>query len=348
VIRLHGRLEYIGWIFLYPSLAFFLLGEKGGLIMIGTLLALGVFALTVGPPGWVQTIDLQTLEVQCVLATLSTSLIALFYERTRRQTLDRFIASDRDSKLHAAQAEKASRAKTEFLASMSHELRTPLNHVIGFTELVREDASADLSPANRESLDDALGSARHLLSLINDVLDTARVEAGTFELERGEVDLAAVLEQSLTVVKESARRAGVELSTEISGMPAHAWVDERRLKQVLYNILSNAVKFSPRGGNVVLRARAGGGKGAEVLEVCVSDNGIGIRAEDMGRLFSPFQRIGDSTAAKLSGTGLGLSLARTFVELHGGRIWAESGGEWKGAAFHFTIPLSRMPGTAAV
>jgi signal transduction histidine kinase len=345
VIRLHGRLEYIGWIFLYPSLAFFLLGEKGGLIVIGILAALGIFALVFQTPGWVQPIDQQTLIVQCLMAILSTTLIALFYERTMRQTLDRFIASEKESKLHAAQAEKASRAKTEFLANMSHELRTPLNHVIGFTELVLDDAGPGLSTIHRESLADALGSARHLLSLINDVLDTAQVEAGTFELVREEVDLRALLEQSLTVVKDSARRGGIELSAEIAEMPVRAWVDERRLKQILYNILSNAVKFSPQGGKILLRACLSADEAAPVLEVSVSDHGIGIRAEDLGRLFVPFQRIqGNATA--LSGTGLGLSLARTLVELHGGRIWAESDGEQKGATFRFTIPLSGNQPTA--
>ena len=340
VIRLNGRLEYIGWMFLYPSLAFFLLGEKGGLIVIGVLAVLGTFALAYQPPGWVQTIDQQTLKIQCVMAILSTSLIALFYETTRRQTLDRSIASEKESRLHAAQAEKASTAKTEFLANMSHELRTPLNHVIGFTELVLDDAGPRLSPVHRESLTDALGSARHLLSLINNVLDTARVEAGRFELERREVALAELFERSLDVVRESAARGGIELVTLIAGIPATALVDGRRLQQVLENILSNAVKFSPRGGKIVLRASLVEREDQHgYLQVSVSDSGVGIRAEDMGKLFVPFQRVGGSSAARLSGTGLGLSLARTFVELHGGRIWAESDGEGTGATFRFTIPL---------
>ena len=340
MIRLNGRLEYIGWMFLYPSLAFFLLGEKGGLIVIGVLAVLGTFALAYQPPGWVQTIDQQTLKIQCVMAILSTSLIALFYETTRRQTLDRSIASEKESRLHAAQAEKASTAKTEFLANMSHELRTPLNHVIGFTELVLDDAGPRLSPVHREALTDALGSARHLLSLINNVLDTARVEAGSFELERGEVALAELFERSLDVVRESAARGGIELVTLIAGIPATALVDGRRLQQVLENILSNAVKFSPQGGKIVLRASLVEREDQHgYLQVSVSDSGVGIRAEDIGKLFVPFQRVGGSSAARLSGTGLGLSLARTFVELHGGRIWAESDGEGTGATFRFTIPL---------
>ena len=337
VIRLQGRSEYIGWVFLYPSLAFFLLGEKGGLIVIGVLAALGALALACPPLGWVQTIDQQTLKIQCVMAMASTSLIALFYERTLRQTLDRSIASEKESKRHAAQAEKASRAKTEFLANMSHELRTPLNHVIGFTELVLDDAGPGLSPIHRESLADALGSARRLLSLINDVLDTARVESGKLELEPGEVALAELFEQSLGVIRERATRAGIEISSEIADIPATAWVDERRLKQVLDNILSNAVKFSPRGGAIVLRARLVEDQDG-CLEVSVSDGGVGIRPEDIGKLFVPFQRVGGSSTAR--GTGLGLSLARTFVELHGGKIWAESEGAGRGATFRFRIPVN--------
>ena len=341
IIGLHGRLEYIGWIFLYPSLAFFLLGEREGLILIGVLAAVATFILVFQPLGGVRAIDQQTLKIQSIMAILSTSLIALFYERTRRQTLERLVTSEKESKLHAAQAETASAAKTEFLAHMSHELRTPLNHVIGFTELVLDDAGPGLSAVHRESLDDALGSARHLLSLINNVLDTARVDAGRFELERGEVDLAALLEQSMGIVKEGAEWAGVELSADIPGLPAAAWVDERRLKQVLYNILSNAVKFTPHGGRVVLRARLleRDDRDGRSLEVSVTDTGVGIRAEDIGKLFVPFQRVGGSRTARLAGSGLGLSLARTFVELHGGRIEAESGGEGNGATFRFTIPL---------
>ena len=144
---------------------------------------------------------------------------------------------------------------------MSHELRTPLNHVIGFTELVLDDAGPGLSPIHRESLADALGSARRLLSLINDVLDTARVESGKLELEPGEVALAELFEQSLGVIGEKSHRAGIEISSEIADIPATAWVDERRLKQVLDNILSNAVKFSPRGGAIVLRRPARRGPG---------------------------------------------------------------------------------------
>jgi signal transduction histidine kinase len=347
VIWLNGRLEYVGWVFLYPALAFFLLGEKGGALLIGILAAVGAIGLAFHPFAGLHTLDPTALKVQCALAIVTTSLIALFYERTRRQTLDRLVESEKDlrvsnheSQLHAARAENANRAKTEFLANMSNELRTPLNHVIGFTELVLDDARPGLSAMHKESLADALNSARHLLSLINDVLDTARVEAGTVELVRGEVDLAALLAQCLHVVKGGAESGGIELCLDIDDIPARAWLDERRLKQVLYNLLSNAVKFTPPGGRIVLRAGMHDEiRAARILEVSVTDTGMGIGDEDLGRLFVPFQRIERSGSSSLSGTGLGLSLARSFVELHGGRIWAESDGEQKGATFRFTIPL---------
>jgi signal transduction histidine kinase len=347
VLWLNGRLEYIGWVFLYPSLAYFLLGEKGGLLFIGILAVIVAIGLAFQPRGWIQTLEPTTLTVQCGMALLSTSLIALFYERTRRQTLDRLLVSERklrlssqESLLHAAQAEKANRAKTEFLANMSHELRTPLNHIVGFTELVLDDAGPGLSAMHRESLADALDSARHLLSLINDVLDAARVEEGKIELARSEVDLAALLGQSANVMKGDAQRGGIELSVETHGIPARAWVDERRLKQVLSSLLSNAVKFTPPGGRVVVRACVHDEiPAARILEISVSDTGMGIRNEDLGRLFVPFQRIERSGTSALSGTGLGLSLAKSFVELHGGRIWAESEGEQRGTTFRFTIPL---------
>jgi signal transduction histidine kinase len=356
VIWLKGKLEYIAWVFLYPSLGFFLLGERGGLILIGALGGIAGCALAFHPLGRIQPVDPATLEIQCALAIVSITLIALFYEKTRRQTLDRLIesenklrlsnqelaAAERESTLHALQAEEASGAKEEFLANMSHELRTPLNHVIGFTELVLDDAGAVLTPQQKESLGDALGSARHLLCLINDVLDTAEGESGSVELARADTDIAALLRRSLNVVRDASARRGIELSARIGVLPPRAWVDGRRLVQVLYNLLSNAVKFTPRGGRILLQADVHDA-GPRTLEVSVSDTGIGIRAEELDKLFAPFQRLQGSGKPKTPGTGLGLCQARNLVELHGGRIWAESDGDHRGASFHFTIPLEPRP-----
>src|SRR5208283_2331187 len=154
-----------------------------------------------------------------------------------------------------AEAETASRAKSEFLANMSHELRTPLNHIIGFTELVADKQCGDLNEKQGEYLNDALQGSRHLLSLINDILDLSKVEAGKLELEAAEIHLRMLLEGSLSMVKEKAMKHGIRLSSDINGIPEAVQADERKLKQILYNLLSNAVKFTPDGGSVVLSTR---------------------------------------------------------------------------------------------
>ncbi|PKN66679.1 MAG: hypothetical protein CVU57_05365 [Deltaproteobacteria bacterium HGW-Deltaproteobacteria-15] len=267
-------------------------------------------------------------------------------------------------------AEKASRAKSEFLANMSHELRTPLNHIIGFTEMVIDKRIGELNPVQQEYLSDVLGSSNHLLSLINDVLDISKVEAGKMVLELEEVDIRVLLDSSLVMVREKAMKHRITLEVnydfsvhgevsyhEPDALTEVIMADERKLKQVMYNLLSNAVKFTPDGGKVQLSARLSNGSeiigcsgdglkdGADSLGspgkwLCVSltDTGIGIRQEDQKRIFAPFEQ-GDSSASRIyDGTGLGLSLTKSFVELHGGKIWVESEGEGKGSKFTFVIP----------
>ncbi len=262
-------------------------------------------------------------------------------------------------------AEAANRAKSDFLANMSHELRTPLNHIIGFTELIVDNNFGDLNETQSEYLNDSLQSGRHLLSLINDILDLSKVEAGKLELENTEVDLRAVLENSLTMVKEKAMKHGIRLSTRVSGIPETVQADERKLKQILYNLISNSVKFTPNGGQVTLSADLpdvadlkalgfdpvlpakdgqflpqGASDPEKVIQVSVADTGIGIKDADLKRIFAPFEQVETSKSRKYQGTGLGLSLTRSLVELHGGIIWAESEGEGRGSVFHFTLPLA--------
>jgi len=255
-------------------------------------------------------------------------------------------------------AEAANTAKSEFLANMSHELRTPLNHIIGFTELVVDKQVGDLNEIQAEYLGDALGSSRHLLSLINDILDLSKVEAGKLQLEVTEVFLPALLQNSFTMIKEKAMKHGIQLQTEINGIPERIRGDERKLKQILYNLLSNAVKFTPDGGVVTLSACSlvsrdhqwtkGDGCAAPIpfvpnvsgewVGISIRDTGIGVKAEDLERIFAPFEQADNSASRRFQGTGLGLSLTRQFVELHGGKIWAESEGEGKGSRFLFAIP----------
>ena len=226
--------------------------------------------------------------------------------------------------------------KSQFLAHMSHELRTPLHHIIGFTELVREEAADRLDQPQREALDDVMRASSHLLSLINDVLDMARVESGAIELTREEVDVPALLASAMAAARDSAEKSGITLRLEADAIPRTAWVDARRLSQTLSNLLSNAVKFTPSGGNVLLKVeRVEPG----TIQFQVSDTGIGISEADLDGVFTPFEKVRKG-ATRYPGAGLGLSLARKNVELHGGRVWVHSAGPGQGATFSFTIPLA--------
>ena len=252
-------------------------------------------------------------------------------------------------KIAKEEAESANRTKSEFLANMSHELRTPLNHIIGFTELVLDKNFGDLNATQEEYLKDVHNSSNHLLSLINDILDLSKVESGKLELRASAVNLANLLKNSLIMVKEKALRHSLELSLDTTGIPKNITADERKLKQIIYNLLSNAVKFTPDKGKVSVVAQPcewNGGENAVAtdksnlgVKISVADTGIGLKPEDLNRIFYPFEQVENSASRQFQGTGLGLSLTKCLVELHGGKIWAESEGKDKGSSFHFVIPL---------
>jgi signal transduction histidine kinase len=234
--------------------------------------------------------------------------------------------------------EVADRHKSEFLANMSHELRTPLNAIIGFSEVLLQRMFGDLNPKQQEYLEDVLSSGRHLLSLINDILDLSKVEAGRMELELARFDLPQALQDTLVLVRERAARHGIDLHLEVDGRLGDIVADERKLKQVLLNLLSNAVKFTPEGGRVELRAVPTDGG----VEMSVIDTGIGIAPENQELIFEEFRQVGGDYAHKREGTGLGLTLARKLVELHGGRIWVKSQ-VGQGSTFTFSIPERPWP-----
>jgi signal transduction histidine kinase len=245
-------------------------------------------------------------------------------------------------------AEYANKAKSEFLANMSHELRTPLNHIIGFTELTVDRKFGELNEQQEEYLNDVLQSSKHLLSLINDILDLSKVEAGKAELEADDIDLKMILENSLVMIKEKSLKHGINVSTNIEGIPEKIRADGRKLKQVVYNLLSNAVKFTPDGGKIVLTAKMRKPTEGEIqlgtptgsaVEISVTDTGVGLKEEDLVRVFSPFEQTENSKNIQYAGTGLGLSVSKSLVELHGGKIWAESDGKDKGSTFRFIIPV---------
>ena len=239
----------------------------------------------------------------------------------------------RDLDRNRAELEVASRHKSEFLASMSHELRTPLNAVIGFSEVLLDQLFGKVNDRQAEYLRDIWNSGRHLLELLNEILDLSKVEAGKMELDAQRFDVAPVLEYSLGLVRQRAADHGITLELLLPEEVGAVHADELRFKQVVVNLLTNAVKFTPDGGRVTVAARRGG----DELQVTVTDTGIGVPPEDRERIFESFQQ-GGRGAPKEEGTGLGLTLSRRLVELFGGRMWLESE-VGVGSTFGFAVPV---------
>jgi len=231
------------------------------------------------------------------------------------------------------QLEAASQHKSEFLANMSHELRTPLNAIIGFSEVLNERMFGDLNEKQDEYLRDIHASGTHLLSLINDILDLSKIEAGRMELELTDFHLPSAIDSALTLVRERATRRGITLVPAVDHGVGQVRADERKVRQVLLNLLSNAIKFTPEGGRIEVRAAHEDG----AVEVSVSDTGIGIAPEDQEAVFEEFRQVG-SSAARQQGTGLGLTLCRKFIELHRGKIWVTSA-LGAGSTFTFRLPV---------
>jgi signal transduction histidine kinase len=360
------------WLYIFPPAVFFMLGLRMGslysLLLLSGVIVFPLFShffpdLAPHTPAF---------KVRFSISLFVVSGIAFLYELTqekyKRSLKERqHQLEEEKAKLSEAVAiaDQANMAKSAFLANMSHELRTPLNHIIGFTELVVDEQSGDLNAEQKEYLTDVLKSSRHLLTLINDILDLSKMEAGKVELEPGEMNLRTLLESGWSMVQERSQPHRLRVSTDLNRLPENFRGDERKIKQVLYNLLSNAVKFTPDGGTIrlsglivsnkdklpeeggVLERRTeqpvSAPEGSHV-QISVIDSGIGIEPKDLERIFAPFVQVDSSASRKYEGTGLGLSLARRIVELHGGRIWAESRGLGQGSVFHFILPILG-PGT---
>ncbi|MBA4370038.1 MAG: hypothetical protein C0418_00460 [Coriobacteriaceae bacterium] len=259
-------------------------------------------------------------------------VITMAMDVTERAQAERDLASAREA------AESASVAKTHFLANMSHELRTPLGTIIGFSQLLQEKLFGDLNPKQEEQVNHVLEAARHLLSLINDILDLSKIEAGKMELKLSELPLANLLAGSLSMLKGQCLKKGVtlDLVLEPEAQAIMLTADERMLKQVMYNLLSNATKFTPRDGTITVSARTDG----DQVVVSVADTGIGIAPEKQQTVFEEFYQVQSGYSEKTPGTGLGLTLVAQMVDIHGGRVWVESEGIGKGSTFSFALPLT--------
>jgi signal transduction histidine kinase len=280
---------------------------------------IGCLGVTRNHPGEfpVESIELlRTFATQSALAIQNARLFREIAEKSR-------------------QLEVASQHKSEFLANMSHELRTPLNAVIGFSEVLTDRMFGELNEKQEEYLKDIHASGQHLLSLISDILDLSKIEAGRMELELTDFDMPTAIENALTLVRERAGRRSIALHMNIDNRLGQIQADERKVRQVVLNLLSNAIKFTPEGGRIEVLAAPKDGS----VEVSVSDTGVGIAPEDQETVFEEFRQVG-TAAKKVEGTGLGLTLCRKFVELHGGRIWVKSE-VGTGSTFTFTLPARR-------
>ncbi len=248
-------------------------------------------------------------------------------------------ASEEQLRLINAELERAARFKDEFLANMSHELRTPLNAILIIGESLQEEVYGPLTGKQQRALSDVVASGQHLLALINDILDLSKIEAGRIELQLAAVDVAAICQASLRLVRELAIKKNHSISLLLPPDPLTILADERRLKQMLVNLLSNAVKFTPDGGKIGLEVYACGFP----VDLCfaVRDTGIGIRQELQARLFQPFAQLDSALNRQFGGTGLGLALVRRLAELHSGHIDVQSAPN-EGSCFTIVIPLQLL------
>lgn len=338
---------------------------------------IGVFILLGRRPG--EFVGAKHTLFTAMAERLAIAIQTSFLHQDAEERADRLTEElERRVQERTAQLERASQAKSEFLAAMSHELRTPLNAIIGFAELLEERIPGPLNDKQLRYVQHVLRGGRHLLALINDILDLGKIEAGELRLHLERIFVADLLQGAVLGARQSAIKKNISLSFEIERPPSEMTADPIRLRQVVDNLLSNAIKFTPAGGAVRLSARVVrslktsassvepsevqghpketgkdvgtpqtsdiGRRTSDFVEISVQDTGIGIRAEDLPKLFTPFTQLDQSLARRHEGTGLGLALSKRLVELHRGRIWAESPGEGKGSTFRALLPVGMSGG----
>lgn len=318
-------------------------GGAIGLVMVTCYLISPIFHG--GPIGGVHaaTMREQIVVVEIFIAVIAFSVVLVGAALEERRKLEDGLSAARARAQTAREeavvakdaAENANRMKSMFLATMSHELRTPLNAVIGFSQLMETETFGPLGDAHyREYTGLIQRAGRHLLDLINDILDMSKIEAGKFELNRMQIDLRALIGESVVLMRERASTGGVTLCEDLPSDALTANVDPRGIKQILLNLLSNAIKFTPYGGTVTVRARHANG----LIAMSVQDTGVGIPADQLYRLGNPFVQLRNSAGATHEGTGLGLALVRSLSEMHGGRLKIES---VEGAGTTVTVEIPR-------
>ena len=283
-------------------------------------------------PNWTD----QDLRVIAIVRDITERKLAEDrFRAVREQYTTELAAKNAQLEARNLEVEKANRLKSEFLASMSHELRTPLHTIIGFTELLTEEVEGPLNPKQKRFLGHILQDSRHLLELINEVLDLSKIEAGRVELQLEDFDFAGCAEEAMAAIRNQAEGKSIRLENKNSfhGL-VHA--DRVRTKEILYNLLSNAIKFTPDAGTVRLESSVQ----ESFLQITVADNGIGIAQEEHAAIFEKFYQVGDTTKGIREGTGLGLAITKKLVEMHGGSIWLESQ-KGQGSRFMFTLPLAK-------
>lgn len=305
------------------------------------------------------TIELEEINLEIFLEiTISpvydkngnnTSTVSYLKNITRRKKAEEEIIKYRDHleeivkerttelEISRNEAQEANLAKSKFIATMNHELRTPLNSIIGFSKLLHKGFFGSINDKQKEALSDILSSSRHLLNLINDILDIAKVEAKKMELHISNVNVSDLIRNNTFIIKEQCMQMKLKLCFEVDRILPGIQADEQKLKQSLYNLISNAVKFTPEGGEITIGAYPED----KSMVIFVRDTGIGIEEKDRDKIFSSFQQIDSALSRKYEGTGLGLALSKSFIELHGGRMWFESKGKDKGSTFFMSIPMTR-------
>jgi len=349
VLTAHASIPSLGWhVFVEQPLAEAFAPLYASLLRTGLLLLAGL-ALAVGASLYVaRRMVMPIRAIQAGAAQLATGrldrrievrtgdeleALAGEFNDMAKQLQESYAGLERKVEERTRELEIANQHKSEFLANMSHELRTPLNAIIGFSEVLQERMFGEMNEKQAEYINDIHGSGRHLLSLINDILDLSKIEAGRMELDLTRFHVPSAISNALTLMRERAGRHFVTLSSGVDEGIGEITADERKFKQILLNLLSNAVKFTPEGGKVDVRARRLDGS----VEVAVADTGVGIAPADHEAVFEEFRQLGTDYTKKAEGTGLGLALTRKFVELHGGSIRLESE-PGKGSTFTFTLP----------